>query len=559
LFKLFYPVKKIGDREDDTIYRKYLKSNDENDFFSRIDFSGCMKIAIEHKNEEVAVYILRILNQTIKKYGRDLEPDKISSFKADLLETFLPTFFSSEYNWQNAIESVLNICEKNNFYSLLDDSFEQMNNKALKCNYEKKPLILIKDTNKTSLLNHKTTSKLLDSSWKLTPRFIYYMYLITYLTFVVFYSIQIEYYKFGYLDKHQKNLQLASKMICYIINGLFILTEIFQFINSLILKRGLSYISSFKNICEIINYPLIAVTLSLPNGEAKSVLFSITILLLYFIFITCLDKFYGIGPYINVFGKIVKRSLRVIFILLIGMIGFLLSFRNRGNADYSDNEMYSNNNMATFNSSFELTFFKVYTMSVGNVETEGLGLDRLNKHSFINYIIYGLFLFLMPILFINIFTGISIDEVKDLIDRSKAENIAIKINYVHNFELIKSTYCCCRPIMFLINSFEKFLKIFIDLYQSIKDCVFGVDYFKKTYENSKKKDKEEDKEDEINNRIKLVDDKINNVLLRLDQIANRFNYLEDKLYNQKDEANASIITIENKIISIENKLDKIIR
>jgi hypothetical protein len=71
------------------------------------------------------------------------------------------------------------------------------------------------------------------------------------------------------------------------------------------------------------------------------------------------------------------------------------------------------------------------------VVADDLGLDQINKNNFINYFIYALFIFVMPILFINIFTGISIDEVKDLIDRSKAENIAIKINYVNNFEIVK--------------------------------------------------------------------------------------------------------------------------
>jgi uncharacterized protein (DUF2344 family) len=191
------------------------------------------------------------------------------------------------------------------------------------------------------------------------------------------------------------------------------------------------------------------------------------------------------------------------------------------------------------------------------VDTENLGLDNLNKNNFINYFIYGLFLFIMPILFINIFTGISIDEVQALIDRSKAENIAIKINYVHNFDLIKSKYFGCKPILFLINAFERFLKVFSKLTEKIQEYLLKVDYFNETfdkYEKTNQKEKEEDKEDEINNRVKSVEDKINNVLLRLDQIANRFNYLEDKLYDQKEEANAKIFSIENKLDEIMNKL-----
>ena len=528
LLKLFFPIKNCGDKEEDDDYKKYLKFNkDEEEFFKNTNFFKCMRIAIKNKNEEVAMYILEILNRVLTKYPELYYDENISNTSSEP---------RNEYELEEQKTKSLSS------FSSKQDSFKQGLLKILN---------LIKDTNKTNLLNHKTTSELLDSKWKLLPRFVYYIHLITFLVFILFYSIQIETYKYGYFDdKHKKNLVFASKIICYVITGLLILTEIWQLINSFILKRATLYISSIKNICELVNYPLIAITLSLPIGEAKSVLFSITILLLYFIFITCLDKFYGIGPYINVFGKILKRSLRVIFILLIGMVGFLLSFRNRANADYSDNDMYTNNNMGAFNTSFELAFFKVFTMTVGSVD-ENMGLENLNKNNFVNYFLYGLFLFMMPILFLNIFTGISIDEVKDLIDRSKAENIIFKINYVYNFELIKSRHTNRRPILCLINGFESFLKFFDDFFEKVKG--------KKKYENIKQKENDNDEEEELAIEEELsIEGNINNVLLRLDQIGNRFNYLENKLYNQKDETTSRINTIENKLDNLKDDMRQIL-
>ena len=204
----------------------------------------------------------------------------------------------------------------------------------------------------------------------------------------------------------------------------------------------------------------------------------------------------------------------------------------------------------TFSSCSSVGFFKVFTMTVGSVD-ENMGLENLNKNNFVNYFLYGLFLFMMPILFLNIFTGISIDEVKDLIDRSKAENIIFKINYVYNFELIKSRHTNRRPILCFINGFESFLKFFNDFFEKVRG--------KKKYENIKQKENDNDEEEELAIEEELsIEGNINNVLLRLDQIGNRFNYLENKLYNQKDETTSRINTIENKLDNLKDDMRQIL-
>ena len=192
----------------------------------------------------------------------------------------------------------------------------------------------------------------------------------------------------------------------------------------------------FKNLAEITNYPLCVLTIVLDFGEAKSVLYSITIILSYVIRIMRLDKFYEIGPCITVFGNVIVRSLRLIAILVICIIGFLLSFRNRANYDFGANPDFSNN-MQLFNTTFELSLFRIFMLTAGQVTADGMGIEVFNWHNFINYFILVLFIIIMPILFMNVFTGISIDEISTLIERSEADNIATKIEYVHNIESLK--------------------------------------------------------------------------------------------------------------------------
>ena len=120
------------------------------------------------------------------------------------------------------------------------------------------------------------------------------------------------------------------------------------------------YAFSYRNIILLVNFPICIAVLFLNPGEVKSSLYSITILLSYCMFIQRLDKFYGIGPYVSVFGDVIRNSMKLLVIIFIALIGFLLSFRNR--SDYSTN---SANNMPTFNASFEFTMYKIFLALIG--------------------------------------------------------------------------------------------------------------------------------------------------------------------------------------------------
>ena len=469
LLKLALPVRSVDDSENPDDLNIFI-TNEE--FYFEIDLCRCMEIAIDKNNEKIAMYLLNILNQ-IFELSRTNNKRKISlaefkytnvrEFKENLLEVYLPKFFN-ELNYFNAIELILEICTARNFIEFLkhDDekSVEQVEikqnqitqdpskseNLELPLKYEKPKfqtvkakshsienelLVLIQNSNRANLLKHNTTKELLRLKWKRLPRFSYYLTLLTYITFTVFYSITIELYKNDMTETQQ-----ASIYICVILLIVFICLEVFQVVHSFIGRKLILYCSIFKNFVEIVNYPLCLITIFLSFSEAKSVLYSITIILSYVILVTRLDKFYEIGPYVTVFGNVIVRSLRLLTILLICLIGFLLSFRNRGNYDFGSDSSVANS-MQVYNASFSLTLFRIFTFTAGQVATDDMGLDEFNANNFINYFIYGLFIIIMPILFLNVFTGISIDEISTLIERSEAENIATKIEYVYKFESIK--------------------------------------------------------------------------------------------------------------------------
>jgi hypothetical protein len=96
--------------------------------------------------------------------------------------------------------------------------------------------------------------------------------------------------------------------------------------------------------------------------------------------------------------------------------------------------------MIHFNDSFSNSIFKSFEFLVGGLSTENMGIKELNSYSFINYIIYGCFIFIMTILFINIFTGISIDEIQSLIEHSEAQKRSRKIDYIFKLEALYWSY-----------------------------------------------------------------------------------------------------------------------
>ena len=131
LFKIFLPLRSIGDANDPAYFNKYVKHKEK--FYFEIIFSECMDIAIENKNEDIAVYLIRIINQIIStESAKILDTDKkyyyFKIFKVKLLDDYFPKFFSPSFNWWNAIEAVLDVCKNknSNFIYLVDDVSKPM-------------------------------------------------------------------------------------------------------------------------------------------------------------------------------------------------------------------------------------------------------------------------------------------------------------------------------------------------------------------------------------------------------------------------------------------------
>ena len=399
------------------------------------------------------------------------------------------------------------------------------------------------------MCRHDTTVSLLESKWKYMPRILYYTQLFLYLVLVVFYSISIEMYRTG---KDYIVIQNVSKYISVVLIIYFIFLEIIEMLDAILSKTILLYASSFKNWLLIVNFPLCITVLFLDNNEIKSSLYSLTILNCYFMFIQQLDKFYGIGPYVAVFGDVIQKSIKLIIIIFICLIGFLLSFRNRAN--YSAT---ASNNIPIYSASFEYDLFVALTGVIGNAPTADMGINNIVPENMINFFIYGLFIFLMPILFINIFTGIAINAIEELIENSEANSIIQKIEYVFKWDAIikkknfKFFYFFLKIGLKLMLDMKKFMIFFEKLF----DIGYGhledrPSYFTKAYDIYVKY-KFTAKGKSNKNQMNELDKKLNNVLFELNKLSvmnqNKFEYLENKIESSNHE---------NRIDDLFSKLDE---
>ncbi len=357
---------------------------------------------------------------------------------------------------------------------------EQEANDLLKHIIEKKDDIKSREL-KNKFLLHDTIINLVESKWFPIPFLTYWLNLIIYLVFLVFYSINIATFTEFKIVNKNKNIQTndtsVSKIVSLVFLSILCLLEIikviifcyFHFKNDTNTKKicrilnGIRKIKLLK-IIEIVTFPLCIVALDhdLCSNEIEiiSSFYSVTILASYFIFVKRLDKVHKLGPYVKVFGKIIEKSLPLLFILAIIIIGFSLSFKNRSTYYLKTNYNETQTLMSRFNGTLEFNLIQLLTFMTGGLQTENMGIEEGHLYNLVNFLIYLVFIFFMTILFLNMFTGISIDQVQDLIKNAEGETAEEKIKYILVFDsncAFKKVKCCLE-------------KCFGCIYECFKNC-----------------------------------------------------------------------------------------
>jgi hypothetical protein len=286
------------------------------------------------------------------------------------------------------------------------------------------------------------------------------------------------------------------------------------------------YIYSFKNLAELSNFLLssvvIIIDLITSNNqriEMKSSLYSYTTLVSYYILVKRLNKVHKIGSYINVFGKIIIKSIPLCVVLIVLLVGFLLPLRNR--STYYNGMNDGDSQMSQFNNSFEFDSFKILLFSMGQATLDNMGIDYLQSSSLLNFFIYSCFIFIMSILFMNIFTGIALDALQDMMENSEAESVSIKIEYVFLMEKLSFTFQVIKNK--LDDKIEKANQFFED------KLVAPVQTFYCHYLSKDLSVKAKKKEFVTKDTNEIMAKNIENIISILDDLKRQNEFLENKI------------------------------
>lgn len=405
----------------------------------------CFQIAFEKNCETVACFLFDIF----ARKNNSQWPDN-----------FLHQ--CSAKQWWTLFDQMLDFKQKHDqnnqpaaYYEMFENGFYTSDNASLYDNCDpvgvKRAssshfLHFVASSKQTNLIRHSTTQEFIQLKWKVLPQLFYLINLAFFIVFILSYTIHLE------SVKHQSSAcYLTSLILSVLMVFVFFVEEIIEFCASSVgeekrkstkLRNRLEeYFNTTQNRLELIIYSVCLVTLLVDLREMRKYIDPFMILCLYMILILRLEKFAHIGIYVTVFRRILKKSASVVPLVALASLAFLFSFRI---TSVRQNDDPKNEN--TFNRSLSFNFIQLMTFNLANFDNEKMGLGHhVNGSNWPIYIIYVLFLFILPILILNIFIGISVDELKKLLDDSQEYNMIIKIKYTLKMQ---DTLCVLRNGIF---------------------------------------------------------------------------------------------------------------
>ncbi|CAF0915274.1 unnamed protein product [Brachionus calyciflorus] len=278
------------------------------------------------------------------------------------------------------------------------------------------PLYKIRKLDSEKILSHNLVSIGIHEKWFYFGRFLYTIELLLFVAFLVFFSLNAnKLYK-----DYSKPDWFEWPALAFVI--LFLIYEIFEII---ILKTY--YFFAFFNFFEWITYILCLLALLTPmknsSGESninfKTSVYSFSLLSAYLCFILRWERSILIGTYVYAFRKILIKTFRASPLVLIMFVGFYNSILVRSRFESEVGKERTNNEIGVFDVYLSNSIIETLLMFLGNIKVEkfGLGTVGVDSITFINYLLLNAFIILIPIFLFNLFIGIAVDEVSDILQK----------------------------------------------------------------------------------------------------------------------------------------------
>lgn len=417
------------------------------DHFFIPNFNFCFDSAIKNQKETIAIGLFKIFWSKVKSDLRSnysienfVHVQKKHSF-------FINPYMSrlSQLKWWRFFEEVLNIYGKEKgdlavlFFMAFDCKFisDQVKNRDAntiesQSNIETEPIenpqhhliALITNSKQPKLINHPSTRELLEIKWGKWPRAIWLFSTVLYFLFVVFYTLSLE----GLKISRNSTLYNVSWIVSLVLTAIFLIIEYVQ-----LLVFHVHYLTGSLVVIKLINAPLCLINLLVSNMVSRSILYSITIILTYMIFILHLEFLEKIskkvnvrvGIYVNVFKSILAKSIGALPLTILTVIAFVFAFRATS--------LQGNNNSGEnlYDGAFLYASIRTMSVSLGEYNSDEMGIGKeFNGSTFVNYFVYGSFMFILPLTIINMFVGISVDQIIKRLNDANGQNVKLRSDYV---------------------------------------------------------------------------------------------------------------------------------
>ena len=305
----------------------------------------------------------------------------------------------------------------------------------------------------------------------------------------------------------------------------------------IILVDGFFYFS-YQNPMELAAYFFSLISLLSTYFYNQSNFGSVAILFAYISLIFFLQKFKAIGVYVIAFKRTLLNSTKLFPVFFILFIGFVISFKVRSHFGV----IYSKFD------SLGYSLIRTITMVIGELDSSKMGLDssQLGLESFDalpNLIIYLLFIGIMCIIFLNLFVGIAVDDIKKILDEADIQLICNHIFYVLRIQrVVFRLYTRFEFSKKILNmNFKKYnsqnLNKLLSLADSLKD---------KTFNYLTKEDL----------TINLLDPqkRLENIILNVSRETNeKLEYFENKISNKLNETESKIYDAQNRLQNLLNE------
>ena len=181
-----------------------------------------------------------------------------------------------------------------------------------------------------------------------------------------------------------------------------------------------------QNLLELFTFFLSLSSLLQSDILTRSSFASIAVLLSFMLFPLYIEKMSSIGIYVVAFKRTLANSAKFFPIFLILFTGFILSFNMRSNFGVS---FFKSGISSTPNDKgiAGYSLLRTFTMVMGELETDKMGL---NTDSYLNFVIYFMFLTVMCTIVLNLFVGIAVGEIKTVLDEADIQRISMRISFV---------------------------------------------------------------------------------------------------------------------------------